>query len=185
MPRSMLRTRRLLRFLDEGRVVACPAEAVWGLSCDPYSEAAVAELLALKHRKVDKGLIVVAADEAMFNPVLRHLPENVRKELSLSWPGPNTWLVPNGGVFPPWITGDSDRVAIRVTSAPELQALSTEFGGPVVSTSANPAGALPARFGFQVARYFGAQFPRAPGSVNLQGKPSTIRRAGTGDIVRA
>ena len=49
-----------------GGVVACPTEAVWGLSCDPGNEAAVMRLLAMKDRPVDKGLILVAADMAQF-----------------------------------------------------------------------------------------------------------------------
>ena len=59
--------------LDSGGVVACPAEGVWGLSCDPYSEMAVDALLTLKRRSVHKGLIVVAADAAMFDGVLSSL----------------------------------------------------------------------------------------------------------------
>ena len=46
--------------LDSGGVVACPAEGVWGLSCDPYSEVAVHDLLTLKRRSVHKGLIAVS-----------------------------------------------------------------------------------------------------------------------------
>ena len=44
-----------------GGVIAYPTEAVWGLGCDPFDEAAVLRLLAIKQRPVDKGLILVAA----------------------------------------------------------------------------------------------------------------------------
>ena len=33
-------------------VLAYPTEAVWGLGCDPWSEAAVAKILELKRRPV-------------------------------------------------------------------------------------------------------------------------------------
>lgn len=175
----------MAQFVREGGVVACPAEAVWGLSCNPFSDVAVSTLLAMKQRPASKGLIIVAAEEWMLEPVLCGLSAIHRKTLSLSWPGPNTWLVPNCGVFPYWITGDSDEVAVRITSSPSLAALSRAAGGPLVSTSANPAGANPARWGFQVARYFGAALPRAAGQVSLRGKPSTIRRVATGEVIRA
>ena len=171
--------------ITAGDVVACPAEAVWGLSCDPFNQAAVAQILRLKRRDVSKGLIVAAADEAQLAPVLAALSAAVRSKLSLSWPGPNTWLLPNNGVFPHWITGDSDEVAVRVTSAPALVALCRAVGHPLVSTSANPSSALPAKFAFQVARYFGPNLPRCRGSVDLGAKPSTIRRAITGEVLRA
>ena len=133
--------------IASGEVIACPAEGVWGLSCDPFSEQAVLTLLAMKRRAVDKGLIVVAADAAAFSEVLLPLPERVQKAIALSWPGPNTWLVPHRDVFPDWVTGDSEDVAIRVTSAPALGALCHALGGAVVSTSANPAGLAPPQLG--------------------------------------
>ena len=149
--------------LDSGGVVACPAEGVWGLSCDPYSEVAVHDLLTLKRRSVHKGLIVVAADAAMFDGVLSFLSPDERQRVRASWPGPNTWLVPNQGVFPDWITGDSTEVAIRVTSALPLKRLSESFGGPLVSTSANPAGLPPPHYLWSLRRYFGVTLPALPG----------------------
>ena len=171
--------------IRDGGVVSCPAEAVWGLSCDPFSELAVRHILELKQRPAAKGLIVVAADFWMLEPILQTLPKNQLRRLSDSWPGPNTWLVPHGGLFPPWVTGDSDDVAVRITQAPALRALSRAVDGPLVSTSANPAGASPARFGFQVVRYFGVALPRAIGRVDTDAKPSSIRRADNGEIIRA
>lgn len=173
------------RALSAGAVIACPAEAVWGLSCDPFSESAVMDLLTYKERPVHKGLIVVGACASMFEPLLQPLPPAQRALILASWPGPNTWLVPNVNHFPGWITGNSSEVAIRVTSAPALADLSLAVGGPIVSTSANIAGAQPARWGFQVVRYFGKDMLRTTGRVDLAAKPSTIRRAGTGEVIRA
>ena len=170
--------------LDGGGVVACPAEGVWGLSCDPYSEVAVDDLLTLKLRSVHKGLIVVAADAAMFDVVLSYLSPDESQRVRASWPGPNTWLVPNHGVFPDWITGDSTDVAIRVTSALPLKGLSESFGGPLVSTSANPAGLPPPYYLWALRRYFGVTLPALPGMLEEAGKPSTIRRIRDGTIVR-
>ena len=45
-------------------VIAYATEAVFGLGCDPDSEAAVQRLLAIKQRPVEKGLILIAADLA-------------------------------------------------------------------------------------------------------------------------
>ena len=42
-------------------VIAYATEAVFGLGCDPDSEAAVRRLLAIKQRPVEKGLILIAA----------------------------------------------------------------------------------------------------------------------------
>ena len=170
--------------LQEGGVIACPAEGVWGLSCDPYNGTAVSDLLAMKVRSASKGLIVVADRSEVFADVLEGLPDDQRDVLEASWPGPNTWLVPHRNVFPYWVTGDSDEVAIRVTSAPALAAVCHVFGGALVSTSANPAGLAAPRALWEVRRYFGPALPAMPGPIDPEGKPSTIRRAADGMVIR-
>ncbi len=48
------RDQALASCIHDGGVVACPAEAVWGLSCHPFSEPAVGHILELKQRPVSK-----------------------------------------------------------------------------------------------------------------------------------
>ena len=131
--------------LHRGGVIAYPTEAVWGLGCDPFDEAATTRLLALKQRPVDKGLILVAGALAQFDDLLdwEALPTDRSEAVFASWPGPHTWIVPASGRVPHWITGAHDGVAVRVSAHPVVVALCAAFGGPLVSTSANPAGALP------------------------------------------
>ncbi|HEU6454836.1 MAG TPA: Sua5/YciO/YrdC/YwlC family protein, partial [Roseateles sp.] len=78
--------------LKAGGVIAYPTEAVWGLGCDPFDEAAVLRLLAIKQRPVEKGLILIAADQAQLQPLLdlAAVPETRLAEVLASWPGPNT-----------------------------------------------------------------------------------------------
>ena len=169
-----------------GGVVACPTEAVWGLSCDPGNEEAVMRLLDLKERPVDKGLILVAHDISQFDWLLRGLERAAISTLQLSWPGPTTWLVPHRGRVPRWISGEFDTVAVRVTAHSTMAALSKAFGGPLVSTSANVAGRQPAREQFQLWRYFGDGLDGiVPGRLGGSARPTTIRDLETDTIVRA
>lgn len=129
--------------LRRGGVIAYPTESVWGLGCDPFGEAAVLRLLALKRRDVEKGLILVAADVAQFEGLVDWdaLPGERRDAVLRSWPGPHTWIVPASARVPRWITGVHDGVAVRVSAHPVVVALCRGFGGAIVSTSANQAGA--------------------------------------------
>lgn len=133
--------------LRQGGVIAYPTEAVWGLGCDPHNEAAVMRLLAIKRREVDKGLILVAGALEQFDALLdwSRLPIDRAEAVYASWPGPHTWIVPATGRVPHWITGAHDGVAVRVSAHPVVVALCSAFGGPLVSTSANLAGAPPPR----------------------------------------
>ena len=131
--------------LQRGGVFAYPTEAVWGLGCDPRSEAAVLRLLAIKRREVGKGLILIAAGIDQLRPWadFAALPEPRLAEALASWPGPHTWIVPAATTTPRWITGDHDGIAVRVSAHPVVVALCTAFGGALVSTSANPSGTPP------------------------------------------
>ncbi|MEM9254482.1 MAG: Sua5/YciO/YrdC/YwlC family protein [Pseudomonadota bacterium] len=181
-----LRLHSALRALESGGVIACPTEAVWGLSCDPFDRAAVTRLLELKQRPVEKGLILVASHQAQLDFLLDGLSSDQLAALDESWPGPNTWLVPHNGRVPHWVCGEHNTVAIRVSGHPVVSALCTAWGGPLVSTSANPGGARPAVEAFQVHRYFGDALDDVlPGRVGKRGKPSTIRHLASGETVRA
>ena len=121
---SLWRIKEAAASIEAGDVIACPAEAVWGLSCDPWNLSAVAFLCEMKQRELSKGVIVASGDAAHFGPLLDALDDDERRCVLSSWPGPVTWLVPNRGYFPSWVTGESNEVAIRVTSAPALSILS-------------------------------------------------------------
>ncbi len=171
--------------LRRGGVIACPTEAVWGLSCDPGNETAVTRLLALKGRPVAKGLILVAAHESQIDFLLAELSPQQRQTLAATWPGPVTWLLPHRGFVPPWISGEHATVAVRVSDHPVVSALCAAWGGPLVSTSANRAGARPARLAFQVRRFFGDKLDYLlPGRIGASERPTSIRDLLSGQFIR-
>lgn len=179
------RVRYAARVLGLGGVVAYPTEAVWGLGCNPFDPVAVRRLLALKERPEHKGLILLAADIAQIEPFISHLDDIQRQRMKNSWPGPVTWLVPNNGLAPRWITGDFPTLALRVTDHPIAAGLCRAFGAPVVSTSANPQGFKPARDLLTLRRYFGLQLDAIScGDVGKRTSPSEIRDLLTGEVRR-
>ena len=145
-PAASLSIEAAAAVLRRGGVIAYPTEAVWGLGCDPHDEAAVLRLLAIKQRPVDKGVILIAGALAQFDGLLDWdaLARERREAVQASWPGPHSWIVPTTARVPRWITGRHDGVAVRVSAHPTVIALCAAFAGPLVSTSANLAGAPPA-----------------------------------------
>ena len=175
---------QVARVVRDGGLIAYPTEAVWGLGCDPWNELAVLRLLALKERPMEKGLILVAADIEQFDFLLDGLPEAWLERLAASWPGPNTWLVPHQGLLPEWITGGSDKVALRVSDHPLVRALCAEVG-PLVSTSANPRGRPAARSRLRVEQYFHGQLDGVlNGQLGGRRNPSLIRDLVSGAVIR-
>lgn len=179
------RIRQAVHVLSGGGIIAYPTEAVWGLGCDPLDEFAVARILELKDRPMQKGLILVAASQQQFEWLLHDLTLAQRSRLELSWPGTTTWLVPHRGRVPQWISGDHDTVALRVSDHRVTRALCQAYGGPLVSTSANAAGCRAAREQFQVRRYFGdAVDYLVPGNLGGRRSPSMIRDLVSDRIIR-
>ncbi|SFF22752.1 translation factor SUA5 [Fontimonas thermophila] len=176
--------RRALDALSSGGVIACPTEAVWGLSCDPLDPRAVLRLLDLKRRDWRKGLIIVAAAFEDL-PGFVERPSNAAMKRALAtWPGPATWVFPASPDAPRWLTGEHDSIAVRVTAHPLLRTLCARFG-PLVSTSANRSGRPPARSITEVRLQFnGVLDAIVPGALGGLAKPTTIRDVQTGHILR-
>lgn len=174
--------------LHDGGVIAYPTEAVWGLGCDPFDEAAVLRLLAIKRRAMDKGVILVAGAAAQLEGLLdwTPLPRDRRDAVTATWPGPHTWVVPATARVPRWITGTHDGVAVRVSAHPVVVALCAAFGGPIVSTSANVAGAPPAFARDELDEALVAQLDGiTTGETGGLTAPTAIRVAVTGAQLRA
>lgn len=174
-----------VHLLHQQGVVAYPTEAVWGLGCDPWSEEAVARVLDLKGRAEHKGLILIGCHWDQFKPYLNGLDQQQQSNLQKTHKKPITWLIPDNGCAPPWIVGNHDTLAVRVTSHPVAAALCKAYGGPLVSTSANPQGLPAATSGFKVRRYFSKSLDyQTPGRVGAATKASEIRHLLTGEVIR-
>lgn len=174
--------------LRDGQVIAYPTEAVWGLGCDPWNELAVLELLRLKQRPVEKGVILIASDVEQVEPFLEALTPEQRDIMIASWMDESapatTWLVPLTIDVPKWISGEHAQVAVRVTKHQQTQALCRAFGRPIVSTSANPSGEVSAIDAVMVEKYFGDQVFVFDGATGGATQPSVIRDVGTGKVLR-
>jgi len=174
------------RHLHRGGIVACPTEAVWGLSCDPFNEVAMEKILKLKDRPRDKGLLLVAASMAQLDDLLAGVTEAQREQLEATWPGPVTWVIPDPrGIYPEWVKGLHPSIAVRVSAHPVVRQLCEAFGGPLISTSANLAGQEEIRSRTILDREFGTMLDFIiDGELGGATRPSQIRDLVTGAVLR-
>ncbi|MFC4698815.1 Sua5/YciO/YrdC/YwlC family protein [Glaciecola siphonariae] len=171
----------------DGKVFAYPTEAVYGLGCDPLNEKAVYEILRLKQRPVEKGMILIAQSIEQVLPFVKFdsLTEDAQTKIIDSWPGPVTWLLPKSEHTPSFISGDSDMVAVRVTKHTLVQQMCWAVNSPLVSTSANPAALEPARTAQEIDAYFGKQVVLIEGALGEQKSPSKIIHSLTMEVLRS
>lgn len=178
--------RQAAQILRGGGVIAYPTETIYGLGCDPLNAEAVLDVLRLKQRPIDKGLILIGSRLEHLLPYFEPLDTRRMAAIKRTWPGPVTWLMPARPHVPDWLTGGRDTIAVRITSHPIAAALCTCFDGAIVSTSANPAGKPPARNPLQIRRYFGNTLDDILCNAHAsRGSASEIRDGQSGRIVRA
>jgi L-threonylcarbamoyladenylate synthase len=182
---SQFKTKLAVRLLQQGELIAYPTEAIYGLGCDPLNEDAVVELLALKQRPVDKGLILIASSWQQLKPYLVTDNSAMLEPVLATWPGPTTWIIPAQRWVPKWLTGQHNSLAVRVTKHPLVTRLCKNFGGPIVSTSANISDQQPARTPYQILKTFGSQTPYiVKGSTSGFAQATPIFDAMTGKRLR-
>lgn len=174
-----------VRHLRDGKTIAYPTEAVYGLGCDPFNAIAVYKILRAKHRNVAKGLILVASDWSQIEDLVEPIAPPLRARALESWPGPVTWVFPASDLVPNWIRGDHRSVALRVSAHPLIQQLCQQFGGPIVSTSANLEGQTPIRDYRTVRIALEKKIDYIlEGYVSGEARPTQIRDAITDEVLR-
>lgn len=174
------------RNLEQGKVIAYPSEAVWGLGCDPYNKDAVNRILSMKNRPREKGLILVAASSKQFDLLLQGLSAEQQETLRSSWPGHTTWLIPDPDqLIPDWIKGSHQSVAVRVSAHPVIQQLCLLFGAAIVSTSANKTGEAEIRSRLLLEdKFVGSIDCIVAGELGQAEKPSEMRDIISGKVIR-
>lgn len=187
------------QWLAQGKILAYPTESVWGLGCNAFDEQAVQELLTLKNRSIDKGLIVLTASELLIREFWQHLPTNRQTELLHSWNNANctqqatTWLfdIPNHLSIPNWIIGNHNSLAIRIIHHKKINQLCHIMAtsklnpfGFLVSTSCNINQQPPATDFKTAYAYFGDKVRYLKGETLGYDKPSQIKNAVNGQSIR-
>jgi L-threonylcarbamoyladenylate synthase len=177
--------KQIKRCVAMGGIIAYPTEAVYGLGCDPLNPQAVMKLLQIKQRQIEKGLILIASDQAQLAPFILPPTPDIQARLDASWPGPVTWLLEPRDQVPIWLIGDHTHIAVRVSAHPLVRQICDVLGHALVSTSSNISQRAPARNALSTRRIFGDQIDMIiAGPTGSQQNPTEIRHSATLDTVR-
>lgn len=138
-----------------GGIVALPTETSYGLAVDPFNEAALRRLYAIKRRSRHKPVLVLIERSELLPRLAADIPDCYLSLVEAFWPGPLTLIFPAVSHLSPWLTGGTETVGIRVSSDPVARGLCRAVDGPVTATSANISGAEAAQSVVQVLEQFG------------------------------
>ncbi|WP_251358688.1 L-threonylcarbamoyladenylate synthase [Kangiella sp. TOML190] len=167
-------------------VIAYPTEAVYGFGCSPDSNLGLSRILKIKQRDWQKGMILVASHMDQVIPYISETGLEFIDCLLIEKDYPVTWLLPVEPQVSQLLRGTHQKIAIRISNHPLVQALCETANSAIVSTSANRAGQPPFTKAHQVRNQFHDDLDQVlSGNVGSFAKPSAIIDAETQTIIRA
>lgn len=151
---------RAASVIAKGGVVAIPTDALYTLVADPMNLSAVGKVFKAKGREAARSLPLLIDDLMMAEEVASELPTRFFLLARRFWPGPLTQIVPASAKIPLKVTGNTGRLALRMSKAQIAKKLLERLDQPLIATSANISGEPTSRSGIGV-------FASLDGSVDL------------------
>lgn len=161
---------RSVRALAAGEAIIIPTDTVYGLAADPRSEAAMAQLFALKQRPegVPVAVLVAAIEQAR---ELIEWSDEIEDLTRRHWPGALTIV---GTVRDHNLcAGTGDTLGVRLPDHGFMQACSSRFG-PIAATSANRHGQPTITNPADLTKAFGSDVSVVIDGGVLDGAASTV-----------
>ena len=151
-------------FWDEARkvlkgngIIAVPTDTFYALAANPFQEAALSRLFALKQRAPEKPVLLLVDGPAMLKQLVREVPNPARRLMEKFWPGPLTIIFPGQPHLPQLLTAGTGTIGIRQPRHALTCRLITALGYPITGTSANRSGRPPLTRADEVIRELGDQ----------------------------
>lgn len=127
----------ITKVLNEGGVVVCPTDTVYGILCDATNIGSVRRIYKLKQRIHSKPMIVLASNVEMIEKYCTDINDLERKLINTYAPGELTIILKKSNLIPDIVTANMDSVGIRIPNDSNLLDIINRLNRPIVSTSAN------------------------------------------------
>lgn len=141
---------RAASVIMKGGVVAIPTDALYTLVADPMNLSAVGKVFKAKGREATRSLPLLIDDLITAEEVAAELPTRFFLLARRFWPGPLTQIVPASAKIPLKVTGNTGRLALRMSKAQIAKKLLEHLDQPLIATSANISGEPTSRSGIGV-----------------------------------
>jgi L-threonylcarbamoyladenylate synthase len=126
--------------LKNGGIVAFPTDTVYGLGANASSHSAILRIYEAKRRPRRLALPLLLADVSQIPSVARDMPEIAWLLAKHFLPGGLTLVLYKSPSVSSLITGESEKIAVRVPAHPIPIALLEGLDAPITGTSANLTG---------------------------------------------
>ena len=166
---------KFIKAANLGAIFAYPTEAVFGLGCNINNKSSIIKILTIKKRDASKGLVVISDSFEKISDLIDSKYHKMIDASDMNTEIPTTWLCPASDKALNVITGNTGKIALRITKHPVAYNLCRALNFPIVSTSANLAGKKPLTNAEEVVASFEGDIDYViEGEVNITKSPSRI-----------
>ena len=128
-----------VNFLKQGKVILCPTDTIWGLSCNALDEKAIQKIIKIKHRPDNKNFIILVSSFDMLKKFVKNIPSLAFKIENES-DKPVTIIYPDPVDLPGILINEDNTIAVRLVRHNFCKEVINLLKTPIVSTSANTSG---------------------------------------------
>ena len=130
--------KKAVRGLQQGKVLVCPTDTVYGLIADATNAEAVRKIFQIKGREKGKPIPIFVKDIASARKLAKiaNEKENFLKKV---WPGKVTVVLPSKNKLPQEL-GTSKTIGLRIPNYDLVNRLLKALNKPLTGTSANLSG---------------------------------------------
>jgi len=179
---ASLSQRKAALVLKHSGIIAHQTDTIFGLACLP-NDALLNRLSNIKKRPLNKTFILLASSYAQISSYVT-ADEKTIQTLNTPTDSPTTWLVQPAKNISHHLVGETNKIAVRITSFAPIKTLCEQVG-TIASTSANISNQLPCTNAQQIRDNFGPNIDYVdPNQTSGSGKSSTIIDLSSGNIIR-
>ena len=131
---------KAVEIIISGGIVAYPTESFYGLGVHTSNEKAIQRLFVVKKRRKDNPVLILIPSIEVLDQYVIHVSETARKLMDQFWPGSLTMIFEAGPNISPLLTGNTNKIGVRLSKHPAATALTRAVGVPITGTSANISG---------------------------------------------
>ena len=128
--------------IQQGKVLVCPTDTVYGLVCDATNEKAVEKVFKIKRRVAKKPIPIFVKDTKMAKKLAK-IDKKQEKFLKSVWPGKVTVVLRPKKKFPKGIGKPKKEIGLRIPNYKFINQLLSIVDCPLTGTSANISGKPP------------------------------------------
>src|SRR3954470_2598330 len=130
---------KALKVIQDGGIILCPTDTIWGIGCDATNTEAIKKIFALKQRDEAKSMIILLDTENKLESYVQEVP-SIAYDLIEYAENPLTLVMPGAKNISPSLISTDGSVGVRIAKHDFCQQLIQRLRRPLVSTSANISG---------------------------------------------